>query len=371
MSICYRSLVIECRRTGPVLYKIMRSKAFSLIAIGVLLANVAVLGADNKRRAATVRASNQLIRLLPASDAVVTIDSKRFFNTALPTLLAKNQRMLADIMVKMNQFENQTGIDLRRFDSVVAGLAAVGTPDKNFSVDPVVIARGEIPAGGLVGVAKLASDGKYREERVGDRVVYVFSTTDAAAKAGKATGTGSLGSTIEGIIEGISKEMAVTQLDGTTVAFGSLARVRQTIEGQTSVGADIVGLLSQKASSVVTFAVRSPSGMSAVLPLDDDELGKNIDAIRYMSGTMDVTTAGASVYVMARTVEPQQAQSLSETLEGLKILGKVFLGRSKREDQRRYARLIESIKVAQAGTDVSLDVTIPKADIDAMASELK
>ncbi|MBX3299925.1 MAG: hypothetical protein KF736_10740 [Acidobacteria bacterium] len=348
----------------------MRSKAFSLIAIGVLLANVAVLGADNKRRPASVRASNQLIRLLPASDAVVTIDSKRFFNTALPTLLAKNQRMLAEIMVKMNQFENQTGIDLRRFDSVVAGLAAVGTPDKNFSVDPVVIARGEIPAAGLVGVAKLASDGKYREERVGDRVVYVFSTTDAAAKA-KASGTGSLGSTIEGIVDGISKEMAVTQLDGTTVAFGSLARVRQTIEGQTSVGADIVGLLSQKASSVVTFAVRSPSGMSAVLPLDDDELGKNIDAIRYMSGTMDVTAAGASVYVMARTVEPQQAQSLSETLEGLKILGKVFLGRSKREDQRRYARLIESIKVAQAGTDVSLDVTIPKADIDAMASELK
>ena len=121
----------------------------------------------------------------------------------------------------------------------------------------------------------------------------------------------------------------------------------------------------------MSFAMAAPAGMAKMIPLDNDELGSNIDSIKFVSGSMDVAAAGTSLAVSAQTVKPEQAKSLSEMLEGLQMLGKTFLGSSKRADQKVYARMIESAKIKSSANNVSLDLLIAQPDIDVIVGAVK
>ncbi len=75
--------------------------------------------------------------------------------------------------------------------------------------------------------------------------------------------------------------------------------------------------------------------------------------------------------MMARTTKPEQAAGLKETLDGLKMVGIAILGGSKRADQKVYAKMVKSAKVTTSGTDVSLSVLVPQADIDVLVAGIK
>src|SRR5687767_6547480 len=162
----------------------MRSRFLSFLTTFVLLLNVAVFAEPGSGQSLSrTRQASRLIALLPASDAVALIDSKRFFNEALPRVLAANQPMLGEITAKLNEMETRTGIDLRKFDQVAVGAAIKQIGPKNFDTEPVAIASGDINAGALIAVARLASNGTYREEKIAGKTVYVFSAKDVLKNA--------------------------------------------------------------------------------------------------------------------------------------------------------------------------------------------
>ena len=74
---------------------------------------------------------------------------------------------------------------------------------------------------------------------------------------------------------------------------------------------------------------------------------------------------------MARSKKPESAADLKTTLEGLQMVGKAFLGGSKRLDQQVYGRMLQNAKFTGRGTDVTLDLAIPQADIDILVAGLK
>jgi hypothetical protein len=340
------------------------------IAVVITLAAVAlglgtfVLADVRKAKAKKVQAAD-LVALLPASDGVVTLDVKRFFNDALPMLLSKNQPMLAEITGKITEFASKTGVDIRQFDSVAVGVTARKREGvKNYDFDPVMIARGDINSGALIGAAKLAANGKYREERVGEKTVYIFD-------AKKITEDHNKNNSANKVIDHVSSEVAVTAIDSTTLAFGDPVRVRQTLEGKTRVGADIIALLANTASPVMTFAAKAPEGLASFVPVDNDELGKSIASIKYLFGNVDVGAGNATVHAAARTIQPAQAKSLLETLEGLQMIGKAFLGSAKGEDKEVFARMIDNTKFSTRGSDVMLDLSVPQTDIDILVGSLK
>ena len=349
----------------------MRTRFFALSAISVLLFNVVSFAAVDARTARAKKAEvTRLVNLLPASDGVVVFDSKRFVNAALPKILSANQQMLTEVMSKITEMESTTGIDLRKFDQVAVGVAIKSVSAKEFDFEPVALANGDINAGALLAVAKLASKGTYREEKIGDKTVYIFSPKDIAQKTTKPNNS-KVADFMEQALKGMTKDVAVTTLDKNTLAIGSVPRIRETVAGGTKMGADVTGLLSAKETSVLSFAVKSPGGMSKMVPLDNDELGANIDSIDYLSGSVDVAAAGTSLSLSARTKKAEQAQNLKDTLDGLKMVGSAVFGGSKRPDQQIYARLIKNAKVDLRGNDVSLELLIPQADIDGMIGGIK
>lgn len=342
----------------------MKRKLLAIVTLSVLLLNSAAFAAavDRAGRAADASA---IVALLPASDGVVVFDIKRFLDSALPQLLSGNQAMLAEVTRAMDDARARTGIDVRQFDVLAAGITAIKVKEGEYDFDSVLIARGQVDSGAVLAAAKIASKGKYREEKAGERTIYIFEARDVAAAAPSVpqAGTKTAG-LMKKALGGFSKEMAAVAIDSNTIAFGSVEKVKESVSGSSRVDPSITGLLGKTTSSVANFAARVPEGMSAFLPLDNDELGKNIDSIKYLFGSMDVVGKTTRLNATARTLQADQALSLKETLDGLQVLGKVFLGSAKGADKQVYARLIDNVKFTTKGNDVTMDLAIAQTDID-------
>ena len=126
----------------------MKYRVFAVLVLSVFILNLgASTFADTKAR--SWRASD-LVTLLPASDGVVTLDVKRFFGDALPKLLSNNQPMLAKVTGEIDKFQAKSGIDIRQFDSIAAGVTARNISEKKYDIDPVVIARGQMSSASLI-----------------------------------------------------------------------------------------------------------------------------------------------------------------------------------------------------------------------------
>lgn len=346
----------------------MKHRLVSIAVLAVMLLNSAVSFASPDLKTAQLKKAevSRLVAQLPASDAVAVFDAKRFLGDALPKVLSANQPMLTEINAKIAEMERTTGIDLRKFDQVAVGVTMKQVSATETDYETIALANGDINAGALIAVAKLASKGTYREEKVGSRSVYVFSTKDLVQNTTVKPANSKVAEYFDKALKGLTKDVAVTALDAKTLAIGSLDRVRQTVEGSSRISPELNGFLSPRETTVLTFALKAPNGLSKFISLDNDALGMNLDSIDYLSGSLDVLATGASVALNARTKKPDQAQSLKETIDGLKMVGGAIFGGSKRPDQQVYGRLIKNAKVENRGSDVSLEVTVPQADIDAM-----
>jgi hypothetical protein len=349
----------------------MKNKFFALLTVcAVMLSAVSVGFADTKRQK-KAKNENQLLALLPNSDAAMTVDSKRFFDDALPQILSGNQPMLAGILGKFDEIKSKTGIDAKQFQQVAIGVNAIKGEGNQYNFEPLLLARGQFNAAGLIAVAKIASNGKYREEKIGEKTVYVFSAKEIIEQNKGKISNSMIVKIVDKMLAGLSNDLAVTTYDNNTLALGSLARVREMFETKTRISGEVLGLVSRKPNSIINFGAKVPSGLSQFIDLDNDELGKNLDAIRFLSGSMDVLDGNTAVSMSAKTINAEQAKGLKDTLDGLQVVGKALLGGAKSPDKKVYARMVENAKIAQNGNEVMLDLQVQQADLNVIIGEKK
>lgn len=343
----------------------MKTKIFALfIAFGLVLNFVGTTFADVKKNKNKKR-SNELVLLLPASDGVVSLDSKRFFASALPQILSGNKAMLDEVYAKIEEFKANTGIDIRKFDQMAMGITAKEISAEKTDYETITLARGTYGADSLAKLVKFASGDKFREETIGGRTVYVFSAKDLIEKNKPSSQNGQIQKVLNMLLPGISGEMAITAYDNRTLAFGTPEKVRTLLTDSSSrVSADLYNLVSRQPNAIGAFAMNMPKGMSSFIELGDDELGQNIDSIRQMFGYMDVVGVNTMLSVTAKTTDAKRAEGLHTNLLALRDVGKMILGSSKREDQKMYARLLENAKLTRNGTEVSLNLQVPQNDIN-------
>lgn len=342
----------------------MRSRFFAFAAIAVLLMNMfAATGVQAK--------TPKLVGLLPASDGIAVFDSKRFLNEGLPQVLSANQEWLTKITAKLDEMQSRTGIDPRRFDQAAIGVKFKEVSATEMDYDTVALLSGDVNFGAVIAAAKLASKGSYRTEKVGDKAIHIFTFAEMIKQHTVKPSNSKIGRMVDKAFQSFSKEIALAKIDGKTLAVGSVARVRETLENKNSVGSDIVSLLPNKPAAVMTFATRAPAGLERILPMENDELAANIKAIQYLAGSMDVTSLGANVNMLARTKTTQDAAELKDMIDVLQNLGKFALGNSNKPQRQVYARMIENAKFGLTGKDITLDLLVPQSDIDVLLASLK
>ena len=339
----------------------MKLKIFALfIVFGFILHFTDAAFADKK-----VKQNNELIALLPASDGVMALDSKRFFATALPQILSGNKEMLDEIYAKIDEFKTNTGIDIRQFDQMAVGVTSKKISEKQTDFESVALARGNFSAGSLLTLAKFASGGKHREEKIGDRTIYIFSPKEVIEKNKPTVKNAMLQKALNFIVPLLSGEMAITAYDSKTLAFGTPEKVKLMLtDSKSRVDESLIALVNRKPNAMMSFAGNMPNGASSFIELDDDELGQNLDSIRQFFGSMDVVGENTIISFTAKTEDIKPAQGLEKTLLFWCGFGKNILGSQKREDQKMYARLLENAKITRSGTEVSLDLQVPQSDIN-------
>jgi hypothetical protein len=346
--------------------KVTAAIAVLVLILGIVGSFVTMGQTESSRTAG----ANPLVSMLPASDAVVVGDGKRFF-TEVPKVLAANQKLLGELLSKLDEVQAKTGVDLRKFETFAAGASIAKSEGHGHKVAPVVIARGSVDSGQVIEAAKKAAEGKAKEESVAGRTMYVVSAKDVMELAKKHAPASANHQKAQDKAAHTVDDLAIAATDANTVVFGFASRVRETLEAKSKVGDDLLTLLAKKPAGIANFAAKVPGGMSSLLPLDNDELGMVINSIKAVYGAADVANGQATVNLTAVTEKPNQAEELKGTLEGLKSLGQSVLGVSKGADKKLYAKLLSNVRLTNVGNELSLDLTIPQGDIDAIVAIIK
>ena len=329
---------------------------------------------------------NDLIWSLPNSDAVVSMDTQKLLNEALPQILAGSPTRLADINQKIDEMKAKTGIDLRTFEKIVAGVNFIHTPkSKTVEIAPLVLARGSFNSGALLAAARLAANGKYQEVKYGNKTIYVISTANVGKNSPKPTTTKDKDDSTENLpakvatktlgmsFDLIGNQIAVAAFDDKTLAIGDLARVKESLNGlsgKNRLNNEIAQMVTKNPNAVMSFAGNLPPKMSAIIGVEEAELAKTLDTIRQMSGFLEMSDGNAIINVAARTQQNDQAQQLEETLNFLKMLGGNMLGQKKDDMSKIYTRAIDSAKISRVNNDVELTATVNSADVQKLAAKL-
>lgn len=344
--------------------------AFTLALLFALNASV-VFGADtkkpkakksataaNKTTIAATQQANALLASLPASDGVASVDLQRLLNEALPQILAANPEKLAEINAQIDRVKEQTGFDVRQFEQIALGVAFRGK-----TADPIMLARGKYNAPALLALAKIATKGKHREEKSGDKSITVFDAKEILAEhKAKLSGGGSLVKILDFILNKMPGELAVATFDSNTLAIGSVARVREIFESKTRVSAGVLSLVNaRKPNSMVSFGANTPNGLAQFFELDEDEFGQSLTSIRQIYGALSVAGANTLVSLNSKSINAEQAKALEDTIGFLQSFGKGLLGKKK-----AYAALVENLKITRVGAEVRLDTQVPNAELAAL-----
>lgn len=334
-----------------------------VILVSILFSAFVFAGKDTAR-------AEKLASALPASDGVLTLDVDQLFGRALPQILIENKPMLAKIDREIEKIRVRTGLNLKDFDHLAAGLKSRKSDDGSLVFEPIVLAYGAGDAESLIEVAKLASKSKFRTERYAGRDLYVFSSeTIIDQNKPKTAGNTLLDSVMNKVIGSLSGELAITAFDEKTVAFGTLPRVKEAVGEAPRISNRVLSMVRSDGSSVGKMGMLLPEGMSAFLDLDDDELGSALDAIRELRGSLGVIPQKTLLSIAAAAADDSKAEELEFVILGLQAVFSKILKRQNGADKQVYGKMLEELKVTRNGNEILLDLEILQSDLNVIVGK--
>jgi hypothetical protein len=325
----------------------------------LLVAGFAFAGVEMNKTAAAQNAD--LLAQLPASEAVAVVDMKRMFNETLPQMFSAEPQKLAEINAHFDEFKTKTGIDPRSFERVAVGMNYKRVSAAEIDFEPIVLARGNFNAPALVAAGKIGLNGKFREEKIGDRSLLVFSLRDVAAQI---SATGKRNGMSKFVSKLLSGETAVTTLDAGTLVFGNPAQVRQMFANKTRVNADLTALAQKNPNALVSFGGNVPANFDSMFRFGNAEIDRLVKSLRQLYGSVDVASGNASILVAARTDSAKSAEDLETSLTGLQQLAGMFLGGKKDAKSQVAIRAVENLKIVRANNDVQMQTIVAQTDLD-------
>lgn len=289
------------------------------------------------------------LALLPASDAVLTVDVRRLLKDALPRAYNNNPAELARVNAEIDKFKASTGLDARLLERIAVGVGYKQTAAGKTLMETVAIARGTFRPDALG-----APNSRMQEEKYAGKTIRVFNV-DARVK-------------LLGLFNLRVTDLAVAALDANTVAFGKLERVRAAIDASAGRGArvspDITALAMHDANAILGAGGNIPASLTQ--NLDIGTLSRSIASVRQFYSTLGTTANGFNMLTALRTEDAGAAKALSSTIAGLKQLAPFALGQMSAEKARPLRSLVENTKVGTEGTDVLITLELAQVDVAAL-----
>ncbi len=330
-------------------HNFVRSFAVTLV-LSLVVSAIAL--AQRSRSASPVGQTPTLLSSLPPSDAVALINVNRVLDEALPKLLAENPAKLADVTSELAKFKTQTGLDPRSFDQIALGLNYKYPREGITTISTAVLARGTFNAGAIVAAGRLAANGKYAEQKYQGKTIYLFSLDQQIR--------------LLGLWNLNVRDLAVTAVDGNTLALGNLDAVRGVIEANRTrkhANAELIALASRDPNAILGFGGNISLTLLENLSLSNDSIARELTAVRQVYGTLGMTSTDLELMLAARTVDTYSAKNLGDTIEGLKQFGALFINRLSAAKGTLARAALDNLKLTTVGNELQIRTAVAQSQV--------
>jgi len=190
---------------------------------------------------------------LPEADALIYINSQRIINEVLPKFLTAKD--LEEMHKGFEAAKTQAGIDPAKVEYLVIAIRfKKPTADLNFQAPEfMMVSSGDFSAEALLGLARMASQGKLRDEKYGNKTIGLMTIEPIAKESEK-----------NPLLKSFT-ELGVVALNANTIAAGSPGYLRAAIdagEGKERISSAAINWLVRDPNALLSFA-GSPWGSFA------------------------------------------------------------------------------------------------------------
>jgi len=296
--------------------------------------------------------ASDALSFLPQSDAIALVDVRKLFRETVPRIFAGDAAKLAQVNSEIDKFKSRTGVDLRSFDRVVLGMRYTYPSPTITKIETLVIAHGAFDLKALTAAEKLATQGKYREEKYRGMTISIINVNDQIK--------------LLGLWNVRLGELAICALDANTLAFGALPNVRSAIDaGRRGSDANqgLAALASRDPNAVIGFGANVTGALMKNLNVGNDAIAKDVNSIRQVYGSIGTSEAEVALFLAARTDSPEAAKSVSETVIGLKQLGAIVIVRLAPPKRALAQTALDNLKITRRGSEVEVRTQVAAASL--------
>ncbi len=300
----------------------------------------------------TTPAVPSLMASLPESDAVAQVKMQQLLNEAVPRIFASNPAKLSEVNASIDRFKERTGLDPRMFQQVALG-ARFSYPSEGVTkVQTVALANGTFSAAAMVAAGRVASNGKYREEKYQDKTIYIFQLDENLK--------------LLGLFDVRIGELAAAPLDTNTLALGDPDGVRRVIDAGRSrkhANAELIALASKDPNAVIGFGSNVTEQLVGNLDIGNAPIATDLRTLRQVYGSVSTTQSDLQLFLAARAVNSEAAKNLGDTLEGLKQFGALFVGRLSGAKGVLAKSALSNLQIVSNANELQIRTSVAQAEI--------
>ncbi|HSK64709.1 MAG TPA: hypothetical protein VK893_12740 [Pyrinomonadaceae bacterium] len=294
-----------------------------------------------------------LMASLPQADAVAQVKIRQLLGEAMPRILANNSAKLAEVNAGIEAFKTRTGLDPRMFEQVALGVRFNHPAAGVTKAETVALANGEFSAAAMVAAGRVASNGNYREEKYHGKNIHVFRLDENIR--------------LLGVFDFRITELAAAPLDGNVLALGDLGGVRAVIDAgrqrRRAQNAELIALANRDPNALIGFGSNVSPQLIGNLNIGNAPIAADLSKLRQVYGSVGASAQDLELFLAARAVNPAAAQSLGDTLEGLKQFGALFVGRLSGAKGVLAKSALTNMKIVTTANELQIRTAVPQADV--------
>lgn len=332
---------------------VVKSKLLNLAVIVVGVTGFLLIDAQAQtRKRNSAPAAPTLMSSLPQSDAVAQVKVKQLLDEAMPRILANNPVKLGEVNASIEKFKTKTGLDARMFQQIALGVRFTYPSEGVTKAQTVALANGSFSSAAMMAAGRVASNGKYREEKYRDKTIYVF-TLDEHIK-------------LLGVFDFRIGELAVAPLETNTLALGDPAGVRAAIDAgrnRKNANAELIALASRDPNAVIGFGANMSEQLISNLDIGNAPIATDLKSLRQVYGSVGTTATDLQLFLGARAVNATAAKSLGDTLEGLKAFGALMVGRLGGAKGVLAKSALANMSIVSDANELQIRTTVAQSDV--------
>ncbi|HEU4511308.1 MAG TPA: hypothetical protein VFR78_23975 [Pyrinomonadaceae bacterium] len=331
----------------------MKRRLLSLAFILPVIASGFLVEAHAQTRArANAPVAPNLMSSLPESDAVAHIRVKQLLNDAMPRILAGNPAKLNEANAQLDKFKERTGLDPRMFQQIALGVRFTHPVEGVTRAQTVALANGSFSPAAMVAAGRVASNGKYREEKYKNKTIYVF-TLDEHIR-------------LLGMFNFRLSEFAAAPLDNNTLALGDPAGVRAAIDvsgATTNANTELIALASRDPNAIIGFGGNMSDQLVDNLDIGNAPIIGELKNLRQVYGSVTTTDRDLQLFLGARAVNASAAKNLGDTLEGIKQFGALMVGRLSGAKGVLAKSALANMTITAAADELQIRTSVAQAEV--------